>query len=147
MKVDDIPSFHAYRSNEEVARYQSWSNFTMEDASAFVEGQVNRNPNVPGQWIQLAIRNSETADLLGDCAFCSDEDQPEIVHIGVTIAPDQQCKGLAQRSMHILFMYIFICMDVWMYGCMYYVSIIMYYLSISMYVCVYVCMYLYERGL
>ena len=119
MKVDDIPAFHAYRSNEEVARYQSWSNFTMEDASAFVEGQVNRNPNVPGQWIQLAIRNSDTADLLGDCAFCSDEDQPEIVHIGVTIAPDQQCKGLAQRSMHILFMHDYICNFFCMYVCMY----------------------------
>ena len=97
MKVADISAFHAYRSNEAVARYQSWSNFTMDDSSAFIESQKNRNPNVPGQWIQLAIRDSESGGLLGDCAFCSDEDQPEIVHVGVTIAPEQQCKGLAQR--------------------------------------------------
>ena len=97
MKLVDIPAFYSYRSNEEVAQYQSWRNFTVDDAFAFIDSQRNRNPNVPGQWIQLAIRDKETQCLLGDCAFCSDEDQPEIVHIGVTIAPEQQCKGLAQR--------------------------------------------------
>lgn len=107
MLIKDIVGFHEYRADEHVAKYQSWSNFSFDDANSFVQNQINRVPNIPGEWIQLAIVLRDSGDIVGDCAFSSEEYQPEIVHIGVTISPKYQQRNVAFKAINVLLYYLF----------------------------------------
>jgi hypothetical protein len=40
----DLAGFVAMRADPEVARFQSWENFTEDDGHAFLEGLALRNP-------------------------------------------------------------------------------------------------------
>ncbi len=105
----DIEGFHKYRSNSNVARYQSWDDtFSEEDARLFVMKQINAIPNIPGSWIQIAIANRETNDIVGDVAFSSEFHQPEVVHVGVTISPNVQNTGVGFQALSTLLHYLFI---------------------------------------
>ncbi|MFO0591400.1 MAG: GNAT family protein [Polyangiaceae bacterium] len=88
----DLPAFAAYRADPEVARYQSWSAYTMGDARAFYEG-ISRVPlGEIGSWYQVAISDRATDELLGDCALhFVDEAQ---VELGFTLSRAHQGKGI-----------------------------------------------------
>ena len=52
----DVLEFAAYRSDPEVARYQSWETPYPESAAgAFVEEMKDARPGAPGDWYQIAI--------------------------------------------------------------------------------------------
>lgn len=107
MRADDVNAFYSYRADPEVARFQSWDSYTYEEAANFISEQSDRLPNIPGQWIQIAIASKHTDALLGDCAFVSDSDEPRLVHMGVTVSPDFQKKGIAQEALTCLLQYLF----------------------------------------
>ncbi len=48
----DIEAFYQYRSNPSIATFQSWENYTHEDAESFVQHQMTQQPNQPGTWFQ-----------------------------------------------------------------------------------------------
>lgn len=107
MILADIESFHAYRSDPEIARYQSWSDYTRENAIEFVTKQIDATPNVPGQWIQLSIVLGATDEHIGDLAFQSDEYDPRIVQMGVTLSSQHQHNGYALEAVNCLLHYLF----------------------------------------
>lgn len=88
MLKEDISMFRKYRSNPDVARYQSWDEtFSVDEAKCFVSKQINQLPNIPGEWIQIAIciddeSSTDYNSIVGDCAFCSELYQPDTVSIG-----------------------------------------------------------------
>lgn len=47
--MQDIQAFYQYRANPEVARFQSWENYTLQDAEAFVSKQMAQSPIRPGR--------------------------------------------------------------------------------------------------
>ena len=68
-RVDDLATFVAYRSDPEVARYQSWdSTYSMANAESFLRSQRNVVFGQPGDWLQLAIVDRATGTVCGDCA-------------------------------------------------------------------------------
>jgi RimJ/RimL family protein N-acetyltransferase len=99
-QVDDLPAFVAYRSDPEVARYQSWdSTYSMGDAEGFLTSQRGVEFGQPGQWLQLALVDRETEAVRGDCAVRGVSDQPATAEVGVTLAPNSQGKGLATEAL------------------------------------------------
>ena len=108
MIEDDVVGFHHYRSDNDIARYQSWSDYTLEDAQQFVNEQKDKHPNVPGQWIQLTIALRENNQIIGDCAFTTEADQPACAQIGVTISKEYQKKGVATEALKALLNYLFL---------------------------------------
>eukprot|EP01031_Cornospumella_fuschlensis_P038424 gene38424-46700_t len=111
MRLVDINAFYRYRADPEVARFQSWDSYTFEDATNFIHEQCDRLPNIPGQWIQIAIASKDTDALLGDCAFASDLDEPRVVHLGITMSPDSQRQGIAHEALSCLLQYIFVTLN------------------------------------
>lgn len=92
----DAARLASYRSDESVARYQSWSAMTREEADAFIAEQ----PSLPaelGQWIQIAIADKRTDDLIGDTGLCTHAPGTN-AEIGFTLAPSAQGRGFATEA-------------------------------------------------
>jgi RimJ/RimL family protein N-acetyltransferase len=96
---EDVDAFTAYRADPDVARYQSWSDFTREQGEAFVASMEVRRPGVPGEWFQFALEDRSSRDLVGDLAFKVDADEPREAEVGFTLAPAHQGKGYATEAL------------------------------------------------
>ncbi|WP_312115867.1 GNAT family N-acetyltransferase [Brevibacillus reuszeri] len=105
--LEDVDSFSKYRSNPLVSQFQSWENYTQEDAESFVNSQIDHKPNEPGSWFQFAIALVNSNELIGDCALHTPLAEPRIVEIGFTLAPEHQGKGYANEAVGALLDYIF----------------------------------------
>jgi RimJ/RimL family protein N-acetyltransferase len=96
----DLEAFVAYRSDPEVARYQSWdSTYSMADAESFLSSQRGLVFGQAGEWLQLAIVDRETGTVYGDCAVRVATDQPATAELGITLAQSSQGKGLATEAL------------------------------------------------
>lgn len=101
----DLEIFAQYRADEIVAKYQSWSNFTYQDALLFFERMDYSTFGTPGNWYQLAIAALGSDEIVGDLAMhFIDQDQ---IEIGYTISPQYQRKSVATESVSNLLGYIF----------------------------------------
>ena len=98
MRPEDVDAFVAYRSDPEVARYQSWSDYTLEQGRSLVAEMQGLRPGVPGEWVQLAI--DDGTGLVGDLATCVDPDEHRQLEVGFTLAPEHQGKGYATEALH-----------------------------------------------
>jgi RimJ/RimL family protein N-acetyltransferase len=103
----DVDAFVAYRAEPDVARYQSWSDFTLERGKEFVESLRGATPGVPGEWFQFALEGRSSGALVGDLALKLDADEPRQAEVGFTIAPGHQGKGYATEALEALLEYAF----------------------------------------
>jgi RimJ/RimL family protein N-acetyltransferase len=95
---DDGTAFLAYRNDPEIARYQSWTSCSEEEAAAFIEEQQSLQPGEPGKWFQFAIELKDGGALAGDCAFKLNADDARQAEIGFTLAREHQHKGYAAEA-------------------------------------------------
>jgi len=98
MRPSDVEAFVAYRSDPEVARYQSWSDYTLEQGRSLVDDMQALRPGIPGEWVQLALDDG-TGTLVGDLATCVDADEHRQLEVGFTLAPEHQGKGYATEAL------------------------------------------------
>ncbi len=107
-RAEDLPDFVRYRSDPEVARYQSWdSTYSMADAERFLASQEGLELGRPGAWLQLAAVDRATGVLRGDCAVRVATDQPATAEVGVTLAPGSQGGGLASEALAAVIAHLF----------------------------------------
>jgi RimJ/RimL family protein N-acetyltransferase len=100
LQVDDAPAFAAYRSDPDVARYQSWdTTYSPTEAERLVALQERVALGDPGAWLQLAAVDRVSGALCGDCAVRVASDQPATAEVGVTFAPATQGRGLATEAL------------------------------------------------
>ena len=95
----DIATFSAYRADPDVARYQSWCEFTIEDGSALVESLRHVELDTPGEWFQLALEDRSRGVLVGDLACKVSAHEHRELEVGFTIAPDEQHRGYATEAL------------------------------------------------
>ncbi len=104
-EMRDLEPFSIYRSNEEVAKYQSWTDYSYEDAVQLLKGMDYSQFGTVGHWYQLAIVTKDTGELVGDLALhFIDDDQ---VEIGFTVSPEHQRKLVAFQAVSTLLSYLF----------------------------------------
>ncbi|GAA4362547.1 GNAT family protein [Hymenobacter saemangeumensis] len=102
----DVPAFAAYRALPEVARYQGFDAYTLQEAAAFVAENARKSiPPAPGSWVQLAIARASDNELLGDCALHLNGQDPRQGEVGITLAPQWQGQGLAREALRGLLRY------------------------------------------
>ena len=100
LQFGDAPAFAAYRSDPDVARYQSWdTTYSTADAERLVASQGDVALGEPGPWLQLAAVDRGSGALCGDCAVRIATDQPLTAEVGVTFAPANQGSGLATEAL------------------------------------------------
>ena len=102
-EADDLAGLVAYRSDPDVAAYQSWdASYSQADAERFLAEQRALALGQPGEWVQLAIVDRAAGTLLGDCAARVDAVQPATAEIGITLARESQGKGVAAEALRAL---------------------------------------------
>lgn len=101
-RVSDAPVFAEYRSDPEVARYQSWTPpLPLDEATAQVEDFAAGDPNAPG-WFQYAIAlRSADAPLIGDIGVNLHENLM-LAEIGFTLSARYQGRGYATEAVRAL---------------------------------------------
>jgi RimJ/RimL family protein N-acetyltransferase len=108
----DLVQFAAYRSDPQVARYQSWETYDIQMAEAFFAKQQALAFDQPGSWYQIAIADKQTNELIGDCVihFIKDDTSgaDQQVELGFTLATDCQSQGYGGEGMDALMDLIFI---------------------------------------
>ncbi|MHC1478940.1 GNAT family N-acetyltransferase [Frateuria aurantia] len=95
---EDLSAFVAYRADPGVARYQSWSDYTLAMAEQFYASQQNLPFDTEGSWFQLAIERRDDGHLLGDVAVHF-FDQGHQVELGFTLAAASQGQGYAREAL------------------------------------------------
>lgn len=100
LQLEDVPAFAAYRSDPDVARYQSWdTSYSAADGERLVAAQQGATFGEPGPWMQIAALDRATGELRGDCAVRVVTEQPRTAEVGVTFAPAAQGTGLATEAL------------------------------------------------
>jgi RimJ/RimL family protein N-acetyltransferase len=107
LRPDDAAALHAYRSLEDVARFQGWIPTAVDDAGAFITRTLSTPFNQHDSWHQLAIREMATDKLIGDLGVHFVSDDGHQVEIGFTIAPAHQRKGLGSEAVRALLDHLF----------------------------------------
>jgi RimJ/RimL family protein N-acetyltransferase len=95
----DVEDFAAYRADPDVARYQSWSDYTREQAVSLVASQQDLELGTPGAWSQLALEDRSLGALVGDLACRVDEVEPRQLEVGFTVAAAHQGRGYATEAL------------------------------------------------
>ncbi len=99
LSLTDLDSFVAYRQNPEIARYQSWEpSYSKAQAKELIDSQDGVLLPGKDQWLQLAIHDQTSKELVGDLAIHAIEADNSIFEIGFTIASEHQGKGLATEA-------------------------------------------------
>ena len=97
LKLSDLSDFHIYRSNPEVTKYQGFDAMTIKQAEEFIKGNLTKDFGKAGEWVQYGIENSETRQLIGDCAIKLGQYDSRIAEIGITISHLEQKKGYGKE--------------------------------------------------
>jgi RimJ/RimL family protein N-acetyltransferase len=105
--ADDASALFAYRSAEEVARFQSWLPSSVDDARDFIVSNASTPFNQNDSWVQLAVRSAATDELVGDLGVHFVADDGHQVEIGFTIAPAHQRQGFGSEAVVALLDHLF----------------------------------------
>jgi len=97
LKLTDLSDFYTYRSNPEVVKYQGFDVMTMEQASEFIYGQLDKEFGHAGEWVQYGIENIAIGRIIGDCAIKLTHHDTRIAEIGITISHLEQKKGYGKE--------------------------------------------------
>jgi RimJ/RimL family protein N-acetyltransferase len=100
LRADDLPAFHACRSNAELARYQGWQPMDAAAAAAFIAEMAAVPFCPPGAWCQLAIADLASDGLLGDIGLHLAEDGATL-EIGYTLVRAAQGAGRAGEAVRL----------------------------------------------
>jgi len=93
----DAETLAAYRSDPDVARYQSWTPpVSIEAARATVASMAKDDPSLPG-WFQYAIERVADRAHIGDVAVRLHENRRQ-ADIGFTLASAYQGKGFGGEA-------------------------------------------------
>jgi len=96
----DVDAFTEYRQDPDVAQYQSWgTDYSLADAHRLLVGQRDGRLPSPGDWLQLAVRETASGALLGDLALHRLDGQPDTFELGVTLARSSQGRGIASEAL------------------------------------------------
>ena len=97
LRPSDLRAFHAYRSDDEVAKYQGWSIMSESEAAAFLHEQSSASLSAPGHWCQFGIATRGDYQLIGDVGVCVAEDR-EQAEIGFSLGAGSQGKGFGNEA-------------------------------------------------
>jgi RimJ/RimL family protein N-acetyltransferase len=93
----DAETLAAYRTDPEVARYQSWASpYSLQQARYTVESMMAADPDQPG-WFQYAVELTAEGVHIGDVGVNLHDNRRQ-AEIGYTLAPQRQGHGYATEA-------------------------------------------------
>jgi aminoglycoside 6'-N-acetyltransferase len=108
LALRDVDDFVRYRQDPEIARYQSWdTNYSAQQGLHLVQSQADVVLPTPGNWLQMAIHDRKTGELIGDLALHTIDDTELSFEIGFTLATKNQGNGIAREATQRLLDFLF----------------------------------------
>ena len=107
LEPDDAGRVHAYRTDPNVGRFQSWDLNSVQEVRQFIDRMRTLESLTSGEWLQLGIFLREMGELVGDCGLHPRADDPRQVEIGITLAPAFQRRGLAREAFSAVLRFLF----------------------------------------
>jgi RimJ/RimL family protein N-acetyltransferase len=105
-RASDAETLAAYRSDPDVARYQSWTvPVPLEQARVLVASLAAGDPDRPG-WFQYAVERTEDRAHIGDVGVDLHENRRQ-AEIGFTLAPAYQHRGYAGEAVRAVLDHLF----------------------------------------
>lgn len=102
LRPDDAATIFGYRSDPDVARYQSWVPASAEVVRGFIADLTGAEPFAPGAWHQLGVELRASGELVGDVAVHVIEHDPTQSEFGISVAPAFQRRGYAREALRAL---------------------------------------------
>lgn len=106
-RPEDAKAISKYRTDPEVNRYQGWERTDPDGVRAEIEQMSRRAPGEAGGWVQLSVEEREHGRLVGDVGLSPADEEPGVIKVGYTIAPDFQGRGYATEAVGALIDYAF----------------------------------------
>lgn len=104
LQLDDALRMSEYRSKEEVARYQSWETYTVDDAKKRIQECLNQTSwNQPKDNYHLAIVLKENNQMIGDLFV--EVVTKKVFVLGYTLDSDYWSQGYATEMITIFCQY------------------------------------------
>ena len=104
----DLATFIAYRQDPEIARYQGWdTSYSEQQAAELLDSQFEVLLPGPDQWLQLAIHDLASGELLGDLALHSLDSEKSSFEIGFTLAKANHGNGFAKEAVGRIIQFLF----------------------------------------
>jgi RimJ/RimL family protein N-acetyltransferase len=108
LTMRDVDEFVRYRQDPEIASFQSWdTNYSTQQGRDLVQSQADVVLPAPGNWLQLAIHDRGTGELLGDLALHTIATTELSFEIGFTLAIQHQGNGIAREAANRLLNFLF----------------------------------------
>jgi len=105
-RESDAETLAAYRTDPDVARYQSWTTpVTIAAARATVASFAAGDPGRPG-WFQYALERTEDRTHIGDLGVDLHENRRQ-AQLGFTLAPAYQGRGYAGEAVRAVLDHLF----------------------------------------
>jgi RimJ/RimL family protein N-acetyltransferase len=106
-RADDAAAFASYRSDPEIARYQSWDTpLSDEAAAALVDTFAAADPHLPG-WCQYAIELRSHHTLIGDVGVNLHDNLMQ-AELGFSLATAHQGNGYATEALRAVLEHLFV---------------------------------------
>lgn len=99
MHQGDLRAFVAYRADPDIARFQSWSDYTLKDGRELIDSMQGLTLGTPGHWYQLALEDLSDGKLVGDLAAKVSASEPREMEVGFTLAPAFHGKGYGTEAL------------------------------------------------
>jgi RimJ/RimL family protein N-acetyltransferase len=106
LRPGDAETIYAYRTDEDVSRYQGWTPGSVEEVRAFIGGLSAVTAYAPGSWHQLGIELISISALIGDCGVHVEADNAQ-AEFGITLAPAFHGHGYAAETVRALLTLLF----------------------------------------
>jgi RimJ/RimL family protein N-acetyltransferase len=98
----DLDCFLAYRHDPVVARFQSWSMLSEDEAIAFIHEMSTAPIGIPREWFQIAIALQASNRLIGDIGIQVSDHDTTTVEVGFTLHREEQGEGYAREAVQAL---------------------------------------------
>ncbi|HAA19827.1 MAG TPA: GNAT family N-acetyltransferase [Cytophagales bacterium] len=102
LRPSDFPVFLESRADPAVCRYQGFEVFDEEMAHSFLEEQSQMPLAVHGTWVNVAVEDQASGQLVGDVATHILEKNEQLVELGYTIHPARQGQGYATEALRLM---------------------------------------------
>lgn len=96
---DDLARFLAYRTDPDVAKYQSWDAMDAARAARFIKACATAPLFSPDSWCQIGIADPAN-DLIGDMGLYLSKDGAH-AELGITLARDHWGRGHGKDAMRL----------------------------------------------
>jgi RimJ/RimL family protein N-acetyltransferase len=104
-RPEDAETISEYRSDPDVNRHQGWERTDAEGIRAEIDEMSLRVPGEPGGWVQFSVEHRASGRLVGDVGLSASHDEPGVIKVGYTIAPQFQGRGYATEAVRALIDY------------------------------------------